>query len=135
MDIIIDGYKARWNLANYNDSWIINQNSIDEVGCIHTCQGLEVDYVGVIIGDDLKVAGNHFVTDPSARAKTDKSLFGFKKALREDEVGALKKADSIIRNTYRTLMSRGMKGCFVFCTDKATNDFFKKVMRELKELE
>ena len=71
MDIFIGDYKARWNLANYSDSWIINPNSVNEVGCIHTCQGLEVDYVGVIIGDDLKISGDQFVTDPFARAKTE----------------------------------------------------------------
>ena len=132
MDIYIGDYKARWNLANYNDSWIINPNSVDEVGCIHTCQGLEVDYVGVIIGEDLKIAGDHFVTNPFARAKTDKSLFGFKKAMKEDEISALRKADEIIRNTYRTLMSRGMKGCFIHCTDTATNEYFKRVIEDLR---
>jgi DUF2075 family protein len=130
-DISIGSYKARWNLQKYDDSWIINTNSVEEVGCIHTCQGLEVDYVGVIIGDDLRYEKGHLITDPSARARTDKSLSGFKKALKDDQVTALKKADEIIRNTYRTLMSRGMRGCYIFCTDRTTNEFFKQAIEEM----
>ena len=103
----------------------MNPKSVEEVGCIHTCQGLEVDYVGVIVGPDLRVIDGQLMTDPSARAKTDKSLAGYKKALKEDPINAELKADEIIRNTYRTLMSRGMKGCYVHFTDPATAEYFK----------
>ena len=65
-------------------------------------EGLEVDYVGVIIGDDLVVREGIVQTVPDARARTDKSLAGYKKMLREDREGARAKADRIIRNTYRT---------------------------------
>jgi hypothetical protein len=95
------------------------------VGCIHTCQGLELDYVGVIVGPDLVVEAGELVTVPSARAKTDKSLHGYKKELKENPGLAEAKADEIIRNTYRTLMSRGMKGCYVWFTDSATADYFR----------
>lgn len=131
MDIVINGYKARWNLQKYDDSWIINPHSIEEVGCIHTCQGLEVEYIGVIVGNDLRFERENLITDPSARAKTDKSLSGFKKSLEKDEVAALKKADELIRNTYRTLMSRGMRGCYIYCTDKKTNEYFKATIEEM----
>lgn len=130
-DIVIDSYRARWNLQKYDDSWIINPNSVNEVGCIHTCQGLEVEYIGVIIGNDLRIERGTFITDPSARAKTDKSLSGFKKSLQSNEVDAFKKADELIRNTYRTLMSRGMKGCYVYCTDKKTNEYLKSTLKEM----
>lgn len=130
-DIVIDSYRARWNLQKYDDSWIINPNSVNEVGCIHTCQGLEVEYIGVIVGNDLRIESGTFITDPSARAKTDKSLSGFKKSLQSNEVDALKKADELIRNTYRTLMSRGMKGCYVYCTDKKTNEYLKSTLKEM----
>jgi DUF2075 family protein len=118
-------FKMRWNLTTYGNAWIIDPNSINEVGCIHTCQGLEVDYIGVIIGPDLRVRDNHLITDPSVRAKTDKSLKGFKKEFKIDPVAAELKADEIIRNTYRTLMSRGMKGCYVYFTDESTAKYFK----------
>jgi len=129
-DITIDefGYKATWNLTSDGSEWIISPKSVEEVGCIHTCQGLEVDYVGVIIGRDLRVIDGVLVTDPSARAKTDKSLAGYKKELKEDAIGAQIKADDIIRNTYRTLMSRGMKGCYVYFVDPETAEHFKKLL-------
>ena len=120
-------YTARWNFPSYsNSSWIIDASSVDEVGCIHTCQGLELDYVGVIVGPDLVVDGGELSTAPSARAKTDKSLHGYKKELKASPAAAEMKADEIIRNTYRTLMSRGMKGCYVYFTDPDTAEYFRR---------
>jgi DUF2075 family protein len=126
-DIVIHefDYKATWNLTSDGSEWIISPKSVEEVGCIHTCQGLEVDYVGVIVGRDLVAIDGVLRTDPSARAKTDASLKGFKKELKVDPVGAELKADELIRNTYRTLMSRGMKGCYVYFVDEATAEYFK----------
>jgi len=117
-------FEMSWNLGN-SSTWAIDRNSIKEAGCIHTCQGLEFDYVGVIIGDDMRYDGEKVITDYTKRAKTDKSLFGIKKMMSENPKKATKEADIIIRNTYRTLMTRGMKGCYVFCTDKALSDYFK----------
>ena len=131
-DIIFPEFKfeADWNLKKNGTAsdWIIRLDSIDEIGCIHTCQGLELDYVGVIIGPDLVISGGHLVTVPKARAKTDTSLRGYKKELGIDPIAANKKADEIIRNTYRTLMTRGMKGCYVYFTDRATADYFKELL-------
>lgn len=129
-DITIDefGFKATWNLTSDGGEWIISPKSVEEVGCIHTCQGLEVDYIGVIIGRDLIAIDGILKTDPSARAKTDKSLAGYKKELKEDPISAEVKADEIIRNTYRTLLSRGMKGCYVYFVDPATAEYFKKLL-------
>ena len=129
-DITINefGYRATWNLTSDGSEWIISPKSVEEVGCIHTCQGLEVDYIGVIIGRDLIAVDGVLKTDPSARAKTDKSLAGYKKELKEDPVSAEIKADEIIRNTYRTLMSRGMKGCYVYFVDPTTAEHFKKLL-------
>ncbi|MDA2955657.1 MAG: DUF2075 domain-containing protein [Actinomycetota bacterium] len=123
-------FEADWNLNEGGTSsfWIIRKDSVDEVGCIHTCQGLELDYVGVIIGPDLVVSDGELITDPAARAKSDKSLNGYKKALGIDPISATEKADEIIRNTYRTLMTRGMKGCYVYFTDQATADYFKQLL-------
>jgi len=129
-DITIDefGYKATWNLTVDGSAWIISPKSVEEVGCIHTCQGLEVDYIGVIIGRDLIAVDGVLRTDPSARAKGDKSMAGYKKEFKIDPIKAELKADEIIRNTYRTLMSRGMKGCYVYFVDSATAEHFKKLL-------
>ncbi|MBU3611127.1 DUF2075 domain-containing protein [Polynucleobacter wuianus] len=130
-DISIPNYDfgMQWNLDADGSLWIQAPDSVSEVGCIHTCQGLEVDYVGVIIGDDLIVRNGEVITNPNARAKTDKSISGFKKLLKTNPDLANKKADGIIRNTYRTLMTRGMKGCYVFCTDPETQAYFQARLR------
>lgn len=122
------GYKAQWNLKQNSTVWIISPNSVEEVGCIHTCQGLEVDYVGVIVGEDLKVVNGELVTDPSARAKTDKSLAGYIKDRKANPAEAELKADELIRNTYRTLMTRGMKGCYVYFTNEEARKYFEDRM-------
>lgn len=116
-----------WNLGNSN-TWAIDKNSIDEIGCIHTCQGLEFDYVGVIIGNDLRYENGHIVTDYTKRASTDQSLKGIKKIEREKgKDKAHEVSDPIIKNTYKTLMTRGMKGCYVYCTDKMLQEYLKSI--------
>jgi len=126
-DIIIPEYKfeMKWNLATDGNLWIISPKSVREVGCIHTCQGLEVDYIGVIIGPDLIVREGEVITMPKKRAKTDKSLNGYYRDYKKNSKEADKKADILIKNTYRTLMSRGLKGCYVYFTDKETENYFK----------
>ncbi|MBU4612981.1 DUF2075 domain-containing protein [Achromobacter sp. GG226] len=113
------GYQKRWNLSEDGSLWIVKPDSVKEVGCIHTCQGLELDYVGVIIGDDLTFRDGQIVTDAGKRASSDQSVRGLKKLMREDPERARNLADLIVKNTYRTLMTRGMKGCYVYCTDTA----------------
>ena len=99
--------------------------SVAQVGCIHTCQGLEVDHVGVIIGPDLVYRDGHIQTDPKARAKSDKSIRGLTAMMKRDPEGAQALADRIIKNTYRTLMTRGMKGCYVYCCDPALGEYLR----------
>ena len=123
-DIKIGEYERSWNLDT-SDPWAIAEGSIDEVGCIHTCQGLEFDYVGVIIGEDLKYTDGEIVVDHEARASTDRSLFGIKKMFEEHPEKAAEKADELIKNTYRTLMSRGMKGCYVYCCDDQLQEYLR----------
>ena len=127
MDIVIPeyGFEAQWNLANDGSLWIMAGNSVNEVGCIHTCQGLELDYIGVILGEDFIVRDGEVVTDAGKRSKMDASIRGFKKLLKEDPAAAKEKADTIIKNTYRTLMTRGQKGCYLFSVDPETNAYFK----------
>ena len=116
-DIKIGEYEISWNLAN-GEAFALSAESVHEAGCIHTSQGLEFDYVGVIIGDDMRYENNHVVTDFTKRAKTDSSLKGIKAMAKKDLPGAQAIADEIIKNTYRTLMTRGMRGCYVYCTNK-----------------
>ncbi|WMT18102.1 DUF2075 domain-containing protein [Parageobacillus toebii] len=132
-DIVIPEYNfsMSWNLAN-SETWAIDEDSVHQAGCIHTCQGLEFDYVGVIIGDDLIYKDGQVQTDYTKRAKTDQSLKGLRKMLKEKPEEALKLADEIIRNTYRTLLTRGQKGCFVYCTNKELENYLRKRLNEVQ---
>lgn len=123
-------FKMRWNLVADGNLFIIKPESVSEVGCIHTCQGLDLDYVGVIIGDDLIVRDGKVLVDPSKRARTDKSLNGYKILLKNNPEEAKRQISLIIRNTYRTLMTRGMKGCYVYFTDNETRDYFKSLINQ-----
>jgi DUF2075 family protein len=125
-------FQARWNLSTDGSLWIVQPNSVREIGCIHTCQGLEVDYIGVIIGPDLVAQNGRLVTDPSARAGSDKSVHGWRKLASKDPQGAAELTDRIIRNTYRTLMTRGTKGCFVYAVDPGVRELLKQAQRPLK---
>ena len=125
IDIRIGEYERSWNLDS-SDPWAIAEGSIDEVGCIHTCQGLEFDYVGVIIGEDLKYRDGEIIVDHEARASTDRSLFGIKKMFREEPGKAAQKAEELIKNTYRTLMTRGMKGCYLYCCDEQLQEYLTR---------
>jgi DUF2075 family protein len=126
-DIVIPehGYARQWNLTSDESLWIIAPHSVAQVGCIHTCQGLEVDYVGVIVGPDLLFRDGRLTTRVAGRSRHDRSVRGWKKLAAVDPGGTAERLDRVIRNTYRTLMTRGMKGCFVYCTDAQTLDYFR----------
>lgn len=124
-----DGLALPWNYDG--ESWAASKDGIEQVGCVHTCQGLEFDWMGVLIGDDLVYRDGEVKGDPSKRARSDASLKGWKGEL-EDAEGdsAAQKAihervDAIIKSTYRVLLSRGRKGCFVWCKDAALRDYLK----------
>lgn len=124
MDIKLkNGFEAQWNFGD-TSTWAIDPQSFDQVGCIHTSQGLEFDYVGVIIGRDLRYKDGQVITDYTQRARTDKSLAGFRMR------GGEPLADTIIRNTYKTLMSRGQKGCYIYCEDEDLSIYMKQLLEQ-----
>lgn len=120
-DIILpDGFMAKWNLPT-DETWAINPDSFEEVGCIHTAQGLEFDYVGVFIGKDLSF-------DPN----TGKVLTNKKGIDPDDRTSKIRSADDnlarrLILNTYKTLLTRGQKGCYVYCEDENLRKYFKRI--------
>lgn len=123
-DIILpNGFKAKWNLEK-DDHWAVNPNSFEEVGCIHTCQGMEFDYVGVFIGKDLYYKDGHVRTNRNAISKDD-GTSGIRLSTTTDE-----QADKLIRRTYKVLLTRGLKGCFIYCEDlqlaKHLKDYLSK---------
>jgi DUF2075 family protein len=119
-------FGMQWNLTQDGMLWIISPESVNQIGCIHTCQGLEVDYIGVIIGPDLVIRNNKWVCRPEYRAGSDKSVHGLKGLLKKDPEKGMEMATLIIKNTYRTLMTRGMKGCFVYSNDEETSNWLKE---------
>ena len=126
-DIQIGDFEMSWNLGS-SSTWAIDPESVNEIGCIHTCQGLEFDYVGVIIGEDLRY-DDGIITDFTKRARTDQSLKGLKGLYKKNKEEALKIADRIIKNTYRTLLTRGQKGCYIYCVDKDLQEYLKKRLK------
>jgi uncharacterized protein len=118
-------YRRKWNLDKDGSLWIVTPGSVEQVGCIHTCQGLELDYVGVIIGPDLAYRDGRIITDATMRASSDQSVKGLKQMLKAEPERAEALADAIVKNTYRTLMTRGMKGCYVYCTNAPLAAFLR----------
>lgn len=127
-DIVLGDYnfEMSWNLGS-SQTWAIDPDSVREIGCIHTCQGLEFDYVGVIIGPDLRYENGHIVTDVSKRAKTDQSVKGIKSL---PPIERERKAATIIKNTYKVLMSRGMMGCYVYCCDRGLQKHIGSLLKD-----
>jgi len=126
-DVVIPehDFRMRWNRTEDGSLWLVKPDSVSEIGCIHTCQGLELDYVGVVIGLDLVVRDGEVVTDAGERDRYDSTVRGYKKWLRQDPQAARAAARRVILNTYRTLMSRGMRGCWVWSVDEETNQSLK----------
>lgn len=131
--VTVDGLSLPWNFTGEN--WATAPDGIDQVGCVHTCQGVEFDWLGVLIGPDLRFENGCIVGDSAQRARTDSSLKGWKTALRkaQNEVAAteavLVKVQAIIKNTYKVLLSRGRKGCFVWCADPGLREYLRDRLR------
>jgi len=130
-DIKIDDYGISWNLGSKQTFAI--DNSINEAGCVHSVQGLEFDYVGVIIGKDLYYEDGKIRTNFQNHASSDPSFKGIKKIYKEDKERANQISDVIIKNTYRVLLTRGIKGCYVYCVDPALNQYLKKQIQLYKK--
>lgn len=129
MDIVFKEYDfgMKWNLTEDGMKWVIQPESVNEIGCIHTCQGLEVDYIGIIIGEDLIVRNGIVLVDPSKRDANDSTIRGYKSMMKTNKNYTQDLMRNIIKNTYRTLMTRGMKGCYIYSVDKETNEYFKQI--------
>lgn len=97
--------------------WAFKPEGVKQVGCIYTAQGFEFDYIGVIVGNDL-------IFD----AETNK-LIADKTATKDPTLKRSKeKFEEHVKNIYRVLMTRGMKGCYVYFTDKGTENYFRRML-------
>lgn len=116
-DICIDGQKLRWN-STVKD-WINSPNSINEVGCIHTVQGYDLNYIGVIIGNEISYKDNKFYFHP----ENYKDRYGKHRSLKEDEI------ITYIINIYKTLITRGIRGAYVYVCDQGLREQLRKYIR------
>ena len=120
-DVIIEEHKFAlpWNDPKRID-WAIHPDCAYQVGCIHTVQGLEMDYVGVIIGKDL---GYNPKTNSLIVNRDEFKDKGARPA--KPKKGQPDPLYDLVRNTYKTLMTRGMKGCYVYCCDEELGKYMR----------
>jgi uncharacterized protein len=123
-DVVIGDFRRPWNAKSdaghlapgipRESLWAYQAGGINQIGCIYTSQGFEFDYVGVIFGRDLVLdpASAAWIGDPSQSADT---------VVRRSRGDFLRN----VKNTYRVLLSRGMKGCYVSFLDRTTENFFR----------
>jgi hypothetical protein len=123
-DVVIGDYRRPWD-AKPGDwklapgiptaaLWATDPKGIDQIGCVYNIQGFELDYIGVIWGPDLRYDfdGQQWVGDPKASADN------VVKRSKEQFV-------DLVKNTYRVLLSRGLKGCYIYFMDKKTEEFVR----------
>ena len=106
--------------ARNPEVWLNDINGINQAGCIHSAQGWEVDYVGVIIAGDIKYDAVHDCLCANDAVKNEDT--------KVPRTGPEK--DRITKNIYRVLMTRGKKGCFVYACDPQVRDYFKRMMNQ-----
>ena len=114
-DFNFEGKKYIWN--HTRNGWILSSNAINEIGCVHTVQGYDLNYVGVIIGPDLSYNKEknkievHIdkLKDSNVKRGTDEKL-----------------VKEYIINTYKILLERGIKGCFVYACDESMQKYLKQ---------
>lgn len=114
-DITIEGYKYIWNMSNME--WILRPSSIDEIGCIHTTQGYDLNYVGVIFGEEIDYDKdkNQIIIDPSKHFDSN--------VQRGADAEELKK---YLINSYKVMMSRGIKGCYVYACNPSLREYLSR---------
>ncbi|MFI7660909.1 DNA/RNA helicase domain-containing protein [Micromonospora parva] len=127
-DVTIGGWARPWNVkserrvgsAPGSAFWATDPNGFGQVGCVYTAQGFEYDWSGVIIGPDLVARDGQLVT---RREQSKDPAFRSRKTLSDGE------ADRLIRNTYKVLLTRGMRGTVLYATDPETQEYLRNLVR------
>lgn len=133
-DVVIEqpgiSYRRPWNAKSTkkrlaagipkSSLWATQPGGFDQVGCVFTAQGFEFDYVGVIVGRDLTYRFTQQAWIADSQMTHDRSL---KQSRLTDQERV-----EFFRNTYKVLMTRGMKGCYVYFEDEETGQFFRSRM-------
>ena len=131
-DVVIGSYQRPWDAKPGSrrlapgippaSLWATDPNGINQIGCVYNIQGFELDYVGVIWGKDLRydLDRQEWIGD---RTQSADSVV---KRSKEQFV-------DLVKNTYRVLLSRGLKGCYVFFMDRDTERFVRSRMETTQE--
>lgn len=114
-DFDFEGKKYIWN--HTNNGWILSSNAINEIGCVHTVQGYDLNYVGVIIGPDLSYNKETNKIEVHIDKLKDSNV---KRGTDEKDV------QKYIINTYKILLERGIKGCYIYACDKSMQEYLKE---------
>lgn len=122
-DIMIEGYRYIWNLTN--EDWVTRQDSHCTIGCIHTSQGYDMNYVGVIFGEEIDY---DFETNSIV---IDLDKYKDKKVKAGTEASVLKE---LIVNTYTTILARGIKGCYVYACNSNLQKYLKQYIASANEV-
>jgi DUF2075 family protein len=121
-DIEIKGIRLPWNRRNYD--WVSSPTSTEEVGSIHTIQGYDLNFAGVIIGRDLYFDKNE------NKIKFSRENYFDKKGKENNPTLGIKYSDedllTYVLSIYRVLLTRGIKGTYVYVCDDALRDHLSK---------
>jgi DUF2075 family protein len=127
-DVVIEehDFKMPWNSRRIGSAWATQTEGVDQLGCIHTSQGLEFDYVGVLFGNDIRF-------DPETnKVYADYSSYydnAGKKNLRDEP----EKLTEYIQNIYKVLCTRGMKGCYIYVRDNNFREYMKSRLQAARK--
>ena len=122
-DIKIGQYKYVWNMTN--EEFILSTNAINEIGCVHTLQGYDLNYVGIIIGEEIDYNPNINRIEINLDKFYDKYV---KQGCDEKTV------EKYIINSYKVIMSRGIKGCYVYACNKNMHNYLSKFISKYDEV-
>jgi len=124
-DVKVDDWTMPWNARGdagrlaegipKSSFWASDPGGVDQVGCVYTAQGFEFDYVGVVFGRDLVYRGRQgWVGQPE---------FSHDSVVKGAAKDSLERFTELVKQTYRVLLTRGLKGCYVHFEDAQTRDF------------
>ncbi|TGE37675.1 DUF2075 domain-containing protein [Desulfosporosinus fructosivorans] len=119
------GFSMPWNSRSNQYTWAFDAEKVNQIGCVHTSQGLEFDYVGVIVGNDLRYNPETMQIYASYGDYYDKTG---KKGLKQKP----EELTYLIKNIYKVLMTRGMKGCYIFCRDENLQAYLRSRLQHNK---
>lgn len=134
-DVSVDGFERPWNARPEahrlapgiprSNLWATDPDGLEQIGCVYTAQGFEFDYVGVIFGPDLVFDWDEHAWRGRPEASHDSTVKRAKDGFAE-----------LAKNTYRVLLSRGLKGCYVYFIDQGTERFVRsRIDGRLPELQ